>query len=398
MENSKKNFDGFIGLSTFCKFLFNVAKRLLYPFAPEIARGLNTELLNITFIIGLNNATTLLGPLGAIFGDKYGYKLLLLFSLGFLAIGTFVAGLIPVYSVFVISLFISGLGKTIFDPSIQALVSNIVPFEKRGKIIGITEISWAGSTLIGIPFMSIIIVKFSWQTPFLIIGGLCLICFFIMLLIMPNDKTNIKTKTCESSLIENWKLIVKNPKVFFTLLFVFFIFAGNDNLFVVYGAWLEESYGLSIASIGFGTILIGSSELLGESCTLFFSDKIGLKKSVIIGALVCSFTYFFLLLLNTSLWLFLLGIFLVFFAFEFTVVSSMSFSTELMPEIRALIMSSFFATAGFGRVAGALCGGIVWSKFGSYPICIISGVCNCIALLLFLAGFYFQKRLKLVKH
>ena len=391
MTNHPKQFAGFITITTFSKLLLNITRRLIYPFAPEFARGLNVELSTITSVIAINQATSVLGPVGASFADKYGYRILMLFSLGMLTIGTLAAGLIPMYSVLVICLFLSGLAKSIFDPSLQAFIGNFVPFEKRGQVIGITELAWAGSALVGIPLAGIVIERFSWQTPFLIIGGLSLVCFFIILKIMPKDKKTLIPSEAETPMISNWKTIIKDRKVLGVLSFVFFMSLANDNLFVIYGAWLEQSYNLSLAAIGFGTVFIGLSEILGEACTVFFSDRIGLKKSIIIGVSLCACAYFLLPVLNIGLSYVLAGLFLVFFTFEFAIVTSISLSTELVPELRASTMSAFFAIAGIGRVAGAFLGGIIWSNFGLSAICLISGFCTFAALVSILFGFYQSK-------
>jgi len=388
VTNSPKHLTGFISVTTFSKLLFNITRRLIYPFAPEFARGMNVDLSAITSVIALNQATSILGPVGTSFADKYGYRILILLSLGLLTIGTFAVGLIPVYSVFVISLFITGFAKSLFDPSLQAFIGNFVPFEKRAKIIGITELAWAGSTLIGIPLAGIIIERFSWQTPFFIVGGFSLICFFIIFKIMPRDKKNHNPSKARSVMISNWKTIIKERKVLGILLFVFFMCLGNDNLFVIYGAWLEQSYNLSLTAIGFGTVLIGLSEILGEGFTVFFADRIGLKKSIIIGVSLCSGAYFLLPLLDIGLAYVLTGLFLVFFTFEFAIVTCMSLSTELVPELRASTMAAFFAIAGIGRVAGAFLGGIIWSNYGLVPISLISGFCALAALCSVLMGFH----------
>lgn len=388
MTNTPKKFAGFITLATFTKFLFNISRRLIYPFAPEFARGLNVDLSAITSVIAVNQATSLLGPVGASFADKYGYRVLMLTSIGMLTIGTLALGLIPVYSVLVICLFLSGLAKSIFDPSLQAFIANHVPFEKRGRMIGMTELAWAGSTLIGIPLAGLVIDRFSWQTPFFIISGLSLACFFILIKIMPREKERAGPSKPRTPILSNWKTIIRDRKVKGILSFIFLISLANDNLFVVYGAWLEQSYSLSLTAIGFGTVFIGLSEILGEGCTVFFSDRIGLKKSTLIGTCLCTLTYFLLPLLNIGLFYAVAGLFLVFFTFEFTVVTSMSLSTELMPELRASTMSAFFAVAGMGRVTGAFLGGFTWSNFGLLPICLVSGCCMLGACLSIFFGFY----------
>ncbi|OGQ91781.1 MAG: hypothetical protein A2464_09420 [Deltaproteobacteria bacterium RIFOXYC2_FULL_48_10] len=84
----------------------------------------------------------------------------------------------------------------------------------------------------------------------------------------------------------------------------------------------------------------------------------------------------------------LTGLFLVFFFFELTIVTSMGLSTELMPELRASTMSAFFALAGLGRVAGAFLGGMVWSRAGLWPVCLLSGTCTLAALMFLVIGFH----------
>lgn len=392
MAQTSKQFYSFIGIATFTKLLMNVTRRMIYPFAPEFARGLGVDLSAITSVIAVNQATAFLGPVGASFADRYGYKLLMLFSLGLVTIGTFAAGFIPLYSVLVVCMFLAGLGKSIFDPTLQGFMGRFVPIEQRGRVIGILELSWAGSTLLGIPAAGLIIERFSWQTPFWIIGLLSLVCFGLILKFMPKTpSTQEKSAVDTPTFLTNWKTIVQNRKVACILLFAFFMALASDTLFVVYGAWLEQSYSLSLASIGFSTILIGVSEMLGEGCTAFFSDRIGLKKSILMGGSLCVGAYFLLPVLDIGLPHVLTGLFLVFFFFEFTYVTSMSFATELVPELRASTMSAFYAIGGLGRVIGAFAGGMIWSSAGLAGISLISGGCTLMALFCILIGFSREK-------
>lgn len=373
--------------ATLSKVLLNTTRRLIYPFAPEFARGLNVGLPAITSIIALNQATSILGPFTASFADKYGYKRLLLLALLLSVIGLAAVGCLPVYSMILICFFLAGLAKSIFDPTLQAFVGKHVPFENRGKIIGITEFSWAASTLIGIPLTGLVIQRFSWHTPFIILAVLCLAAFFILLKILPDDHPGAGGNAGQPNLIAGWKQIIRSRRVAGLFSFAFFMSLANDNLFVIYGAWLEDSFSLSLAAIGFGTIMIGASEVSGEFFTAFFSDRIGLKKSIVFGAALCAASYFLLPWLSSSLGAVLGGLFLVFFSFELTIVTSMSLGTELVPEFRAATMSAFFAIAGLGRVAGAFLGGIIWSWTGITGVGFLSGTCTLIALFSIIAGF-----------
>ncbi len=388
MTKNARQFTSLIIVTTLAKLLLNTARRMVYPFAPAFARGLGVDLAAITSVIALNQATAVLGPVGASFADRYGNKRLILIALVLLCLGCFAAGIVPLYGVLVVSLFLAGLAKSIFDPSFQAFIGTHIPFEQRGKFIGITELAWAGATLLGIPLAGLIIQKFSFQTPFLAIGLLAVVCFFLILRLMPEDSPADRQNNGSGAILAaNWKQIMKNRRVLGILGFAFFMALGSDTLFVVYGAWLEQSYGLSLAAIGLGTILIGMAEVAGEAITAFFSDRVGLLRTIFIGMVLTAGAYFLLPVLDRGVPWVLGGLFVVFLCFEFTIVTAMGLTTELVPELRASTMSAFYAVGGLGRVAGAFSGGLLWSHTGIQAISLIAGGCTLAALACMAAGF-----------
>ncbi|MEX1299013.1 MAG: MFS transporter, partial [Desulfotignum sp.] len=243
-------------------------------------------------------------------------------------------------------------------------------------------------TLVGIPLAGMTIQAVSFQTPFLVIGILAAACFSLIFRLMPRERPDDGDPGKKSGLLlANWKQIIKNRRVLGMLSFSFFMALGSDILFVVYGAWLEQSYGLSLAAIGLGTILIGLAEVAGEAFTAVFSDRIGLLKTIFIGLILTAGFYFLLPVLNRGVPYVLGGLFLVFLCFEFTIVTAMGLATELMPELRASTMSAFYAVGGLGRVAGAFTGGLIWSFTGIGTISLIAGISTLLALGCMIAGF-----------
>ncbi len=375
----------FMATATGGKCLVNTAKRMMYPFAPAIARGLGVNLGSVTSIIAMNQAASIVAPAIVVLGDRIGYRLLLLIAFMLFSIGMFAAGFLPIYSIVMISFLLVGFSKSIIDPVFQAMAGSMVPFEKRGLVIGIMEVAWAGSTLVGLPLTGLMIEKYNWQTPFQIYGVLSLIGFFVILKVFPKDKPRKNKHSKErNKTIQTWKHVLKIKKVRAMLLFSFFLCLANDNLFVIYGVWLEGDFSLTLTAIGFGAIFIGLSEILGEMLTAFFADRMGLKRSMMVGAILSGLSYYLLIFLGSSLGLVLLGLFIVFLTFEFTIVTSMSLATELVPEFRATTMSLYFAAAGVGRVIGALSGGVLWSQYGIAGVCILSGTATFIGFFILL--------------
>ena len=133
---------------TLCRLVLNSARRFAYPFAPALSRGLGVSLTAITSVIAAGQSTALLGMFFGPFADHLGYRLMMLAGMGMLVAGMFAGGFFPFYGVILVSLFIAGLGKSIFDPALQAYVSERVPFHRRGWIIGAIVCSMIGFSLL----------------------------------------------------------------------------------------------------------------------------------------------------------------------------------------------------------------------------------------------------------
>jgi len=375
-----------VGLVTLCRLVFNTARRFAYPFAPVLSRGLGVPLTAITSVIAVNQSTAVIGMFFGPLADRLGYRLMMLAGLGMLTVGMFAGGFLPFYGVVLAALFLAGLGKSVFDPALQAYVGERVPFHRRGLVIGVLEFGWAGSTLLGIPLVGLLIEHMGWRAPFFAMGGLGLLGIAALGILMPKDgKKSVRHQTA-AGLWSAWRRLGQERAALGAIGFAFFVSAANDNLFVVYGAWLEKSFSLSILALGLGTSIIGVAELSGESLTAAISDRLGLKRSVGVGLVLCIISYGVLPLLCQALSLALGGLFFIFLTYEFTIVSALSLCTELLPGSRATMMSSFLAAAGIGRVVGALIGVPVWLKGGILMTGFVSAAISCLGLLFLVWG------------
>ena len=377
-----------VAIATLCRLVLNTARRFVYPFAPLLSRGLGVPLTAITSLIAINWATTIIAMFFGPITDRIGYRFMMILGVTLLALGMFTAYFLPVYGFLLIGLFLAGLGKSVFDPAVQSYISERVPYRRRGMAIGFLEYSWAGSTLLGIPLIAILIDRFGWRSPFLLMGlmaiiGIAALSFFL------SDLNNVKARQSKKIDFKTaWRQIYEKKTARGAIAFIFLLSVANDNLFVVYGAWLENTFGLSIVALGIGTATIGAAELIGESMTASLADRFGLKRSVMTGLSCCIIFYIVLPLLGNTIVLALSGLFLIFLTFEFTVVTSVPLVTELLPESRATMMACYMAAAGFGRVVGALIGGPVWLMGGMIATGFVSATISALALLALIWGLH----------
>ena len=375
-----------LAVTTLCRLVLNTARRFAYPFAPALSRGLGVPLTAITSLIAVNQATAVLGLFFGPLADRLGYRLMMLTGMTLLVTGMFAGGLFPFYGVILIALFWAGLGKSMFDPALQAYVSERVPFHRRGLAIGFLEYSWAGSTLLGIPLIAVLIDRLGWRAPFFVMGGLGILGILALSILI--EKTGQKKSSGQSLPIFRgaWQQLMRERAALGALSYSFWISVANDNLFVVYGAWLEKQFGLSIMALGLGTAVIGIAELAGESITAALADRLGLKRSVIGGLAACIICYSILPFMNQTLGMALTGLFFLFLTFECTMVTGLSLFTELVPASRATMMASDLASGGVGRVVGALIGGPIWLAGGIYATAQVSAAISGLALVSLIWG------------
>ena len=377
-----------LSVATLARLLINTSRRFAYPFASALSRGLGVPLPAITSLIVVNQVTGVLSPFFGPLGDRWGYLVMMLTGLAMLTGGMLAGGLLPTYGVVLLALFLAVLCKSVFDPALHAYVGQRVPYQRRGLAIGMVEFAWAGSALVGLPLVGLLMERLGLRAPFFVLGGLGLLSLVALAILIPGDGHQQRDTESLPGFLEAWRLLSGEREALGALGFGLLISAANDNLFVVYGLWLESAFGLSVAVLGAATTVIGVAELMGEGLTASIADRLGLKRAIVVGSILSALSYILLPQVGRTLPLALMGLFITFLAFEFTIVTAISLFTEILPAARATMMSSSVAAFSMGRVMGAFIGGPVWLAGGMLATGIVSAAVSGLALVVLLWGLH----------
>jgi DHA1 family inner membrane transport protein len=375
---------------TGCRLLLNTARRFAYPFAPVLGRGLQVPLTSITSILAVSQLTGFIGFLGGPLADRWGYRRMMLVGLGLLAVGMLSVGFVPIYLIAFLGLVLAGIGKTLFDPAVYGYTSRSVPFSQRGRVTGLMEFSWAASALIGIPLAGVLMEKQGWQAPFWYMGLLGVIGVVCVWKLIPRDRPATSASDTER-FGEKVLALIGERRALGLMGMVFFMSIGNDQLFVVYAAWMEDAYKVSIVTLGLGTGVIGAAELCGESFTALIADRVGLRKAALVGTSLSILGYLILPVFSKGLPSALGGLFFIFLVFEFSMVCGISLSTEVLPGSRATMMAAFYSAAGVGRMIGAFIGGPVWLMGGVVAVTSLSAMVSAAGLACLVWGGRMQR-------
>ena len=277
-----------------CRIVLNTGRRFIYPFAPDLSRVLGVPLTSITGLIALNSATNLLGLISGPLADRFGYRAMMILGMAALAAGMAAVGFFPAFAVLVVAHFLSGLGKSIYDPAVQAYISERVPYGRRGRVVGFLETAWAGSTLLGVPLLALLVDQAGWRAAFFSLSASGLLGLALMIRLIPADRHPGPGVHPRMELQQLLTAMLHHRAARGIALCAFLFNAAMDNLFVIYGAWFEDAFQLSVLALGAGTSVIGAAELLGEFITVGLGDRLGLKRMAVGGVALCVLTYLLL--------------------------------------------------------------------------------------------------------
>lgn len=333
--------------------IINTGFRLVYPFLPTLARGVGVSFEQMANAVTARSLLGLLGPVIGSAGDTYGRRKAMLGGMALYTFSMIPIVLWPTYWTLFIAIVLGAAGKIIFDPAMQAYLGDSVPYQRRAQAIAITELGWSGASLVGLPVAGWLIARSGWVSPFYLLIGLSAGAVFALWRILPQDGQREAEQVNLSAAL---RIISRHPSALAGLAISMLISASNETVNIIYGAWMEDSFGLAAAALGGTAAVIGVAELGGEGLVAAFSDRIGKRTTVGLGLIAILLTCLALPFLGSTLTGSLVGLFIFFISFEFTFVTTIPLLTELVPGARATLMAANITAAASGRALGALLG------------------------------------------
>lgn len=349
LSRAKLNFN--VGLFSFSRLAINTSLRMVYPFIAIFASGMHVDVSMISLALAISMITSAAAPFLAPIADQRGRKSGMLIGLLIYLAGVLAAALFPSYLTFLFSILLGNLGNNLFAPALQAYLGDHVPYEKRGLYLTITEIPWALSFILMIPLIGVMLTHLTWYSPFWLLAGLAVLMFVLIAVFVPSDRP---ASAEAMTFFADIKKVLTSRSALFGMVMGFLIVAGNEVVNVVFGVWIQDSFGLEIAALGAASAIIGFSELTGEGITAYLADHLGKERAVTLGLILSSLAVITLPWLGRSKVGALIWLFLFYFTFEIMVVSSLPLMTEVMPAARATMMALFLAALSLGRAAGDL--------------------------------------------
>lgn len=360
----------------FARTVLDTGYRAVYPFLPFIASNLGVPVASAALIIQLRNLAGFTSPLFGPLTDRYGRRLMMLAGISIVAV-------MGISMYFVVSLWMAilfmtlmGFSTILYVPAQQAFLGDNVPYARRGRVMAIAEFSWSLAAIVGLPLVGIIIQTRGWRAGFVAIGVFAIMAFALIWFALPHEKRNVQhaTRAMRGSYLQ----ALRAPMAVAAIATLALMAAANENINVVFGAWMNSSFGMDAVALGLVASAIGGAEFASQLTVAIFVDRIGKWRMVAGGLVLGGLAYLALPFLGANSVLGTSGLVLVFFMFELTIVAAIPLMTEIAPNARATLLSLGVAGFALGRTVGSFAGPTLYTNFGF----VVTSLCSALVILL----------------
>jgi predicted MFS family arabinose efflux permease len=359
--------------------ILNTLHRMVYPFLAVFARGLGVDVATLSLVVTARSFVGMFAPVLGSIADQRGRRFGMLLGIFLFIAGMSLVAIAPSFWTFSIALLLAILSNNLFYPSMQAYFGDRIPYERRGTALAVTEGSWSLAFIAGVPAMGWLIARFGWNAPFPLLAGLGVVMFLVVWQILPRNDPLRSQPTATSA--QNVRAVLTNIPALAGISIALWASAANELVNLIFGVWLEDSFGLRIAALAGASAVIGLSELSGEGLVALLTDRLGKPRALTLGLIGNILASLLLPVIGRTEIGALAGLFLFYITFEYVLVSHIPLMTEVMPNARATLLSFNVTGHSLGRMIGALTATFIYERFGFLPVTLIAILFNVFALL-----------------
>ncbi len=376
-----------VTLLTTARVLANACYRFAPPFLATIARGLDVSLDEIGVALAVAELVGLLSPLTARIIDRLSRRVAMAAGLVGVAIGTLLAAGSTGVAMFAVALVLISQSKVAFDLGLGAWIADHVPYERRSRVVGLTETSWAFGLLLGVSVMGIVTGLFDWRAAYIVAAMSVLVVTVVVTVQLPRDGTTDRTVDLATGVpMVHLGLRRAGLRAWLVIAGAMTLMGASQSLFVTFGSWLEDVFEFTPATLAAIVFGLGLGELAASVTSARRTDAWGKEWSAAMGALLMVPAGIGLAVWNDHLGAGLVLLALGVCGFEFAIVSALAIGTTIVPTSPARGLALLLAGGTVGRSIASIPATRLYDRHGmAWPAIMSAALAGCTVLALLAA-------------
>jgi multidrug resistance protein len=266
---------------------------VLMPLGPVLMRTLNITPLQFgTLVSSYNISAAVTGILYGVVADKYDRKVILQINFVGFILGTIACGMAQSFETLVVARIIAGGFGGTLTSVVMAMVTDLIPFERRGKALGVVMSAFSIASILGVPIGLLIAETFDWHYTFYFIAFFSFLVLILSSLVFPKLDQHVKKSAIRENIQRLLKLLFKLDYLkcyFLTFVNVFSIFCIIPYL----SPYAVKNIGILETDLKYMYFVGGVCTVIAANIIGKLTDRIGAFK-VMMSLIIISFAPMYL--------------------------------------------------------------------------------------------------------
>lgn len=226
------------------------------------------------------------GLLTAGFADKFDRRKLLLFFYAGFILGTVFCAISPdFFTLFAARVFTGIFGGVIASIS-MAIITDLFAMEVRGRVMGIVQMSFAASQVLGLPISLWLANKFAWHAPFWLIAIIGAAVGVIIMIKMKPVNAHLNAESKKQNAVAHLVKTVSNKDYLRGFLATTLLATGGFMLMPFGSDYTTHNLGLTLNDLPLVYAITGVFTIITGPLAGRISDKIGKYRMFFIASLI----------------------------------------------------------------------------------------------------------------
>ena len=188
---------------------------IMLPLGPHLTALFGISAGEFGFLVSAYTfAAGLSGLLAATYIDRFGRKRMMLTLYPLFGAAALACSMAPTFAWLMLARVASGFFGGVLMALSQTIVAEVIPFERRGRAMGVVMTSFSVATVAGVPLGLFLASHFNWHAPFLAIALMVSVCAFGAVKTLPSLKGHLASHTSGDSapsLLSNLRWVLVDP-------------------------------------------------------------------------------------------------------------------------------------------------------------------------------------------
>lgn len=240
---------------------------VMMPLGPQLMRELSISPQQFGALISAFAITAgIVGLAVAPFMDRFDRKKLLLICYAGFAVGTLACALAHTSGTLLIARALCGAFGGVSGAAVMAIVSDVVPPERRARGMGIIMTSFSLAAALGVPCGLKLAQIWEWEAPFFVVAALAAVVWVCLFFILPPVRGHLTGAPVKSG--RDFLALLKDGNAWLGLVLMVSMVFGHFTIIPYLSPYLVGNVGLPEASL----FLV---YLVGGTVTIFTGPQVG---------------------------------------------------------------------------------------------------------------------------